>query len=192
MVPRHREFDEEQALDTAMELFWAKGYEGTSLGDLEEALGVGRQSLYNAFGDKRQLFLATLDRYRRHTGDALVALESGNEGMEGIRAYFHAAVELLAGEGDRRGCFVTRSLVDRGQDDPDVALRCNTSNHRVQESLAVALHTARARGEVSSDLPIQATARALSAQLSGLSVLARGDASKQELREAVDAVLDRL
>jgi TetR/AcrR family transcriptional repressor of nem operon len=192
MMPRPREFDEEQALDSAMELFWAKGYEGTSLSDLEAALGVGRQSLYNVFGDKRQLFLASLDRYRRQASEALVALASGGAGIDAIREYFHASLELLAGPEARRGCFVARSLVDHGQHDPDVARRCNVTNHNVQESLTTALRTARARGEIGRDVPIEATARALTAQLSGLSVLARGDATKAELKDAVDAFLDRL
>ena len=191
-MPRPREFDEDQALDSAMELFWARGYEGTSLSDLEAALGVGRQSLYNVFGDKRHLFLASLDRYRSQASEALVALSSGAEGMDGIRAYFDASLELLAGQGDRKGCFVARSLVDHGRGDPEVARRCNTSNQLIEESLRTALRTARDRGEIASDVPIEATATALTAQLSGLSVLARGDATKAELRAAVDALLDRL
>lgn len=191
-MPRPREFDEDGALDSAMLLFWARGYEGTSLSDLETELGVGRQSLYNVFGDKRQLFLAALDRYRRKASEALAVLDSGAGGMEAIRAYFHASVEFLAGQGDRRGCFVARSLVDHGREDLDVASRCTNSNQQIQESLKAALRTARDRGEISSDVPIEATATALTAQLSGLSVLARGDATKAELRAAVDALLDRL
>jgi TetR/AcrR family transcriptional repressor of nem operon len=191
-MPRPREFDEDLVLDAAMHLFWTKGYEGTSLSDLESALGVGRQSLYNAFGDKRQLFLASLDRYRRRASEALVALASGSKGIDAIRAYFHASVDMLAGHGDHRGCFVARSLVDHGQHDPEVAQRCNVSNRHIQDSLAIALRTARARGEIRPDVPIEATARALTAQLSGLSVLVRGDATKAELKEAVDALLDRL
>ena len=191
-MPRPREFDYEQALDGAMELFWANGYEGTSLSDLEVALGVGRQSLYNVFGDKRHLFLASLDRYRRQASEALTRLASGDGGIDAIRDYFHTSVDLLAGHGDRRGCFVARSLVDHGQQDREVAQRCNASNQHIEDSLTTALRTAHARGEIGSDVPIEATARALTAQLSGLSVLVRGYATKAELKEAVDALLDRL
>ena len=64
-MPRPKSFDEDAVLDQAVELFWDRGYEGTSLADLEAHLGLGRQSLYNAFGDKHTLFLKALDRYRR-------------------------------------------------------------------------------------------------------------------------------
>src|SRR5262245_37413696 len=85
---RPPEFDRDDALERAMRLFWAKGYEGTSMSDLTVALGIGRQSLYGAFGGKRELFVACLERYSEHVlerslfgtldepaGSALAALE---------------------------------------------------------------------------------------------------------------------
>lgn len=67
-MARPKEFDVDQVLDRATELFWTKGYEETSMRELEEGLGVGRQSLYSTFGDKHELFLAALDRYAAQQG----------------------------------------------------------------------------------------------------------------------------
>ena len=72
-MARPKSFDEEAVLDQAVQLFWERGYEGTSLADLEAHLGLGRQSLYNSFGDKHALFLKALDRYRRDIGGAALA-----------------------------------------------------------------------------------------------------------------------
>jgi len=191
-MPRPREFDRDQALDGAMELFWEKGFEATSVGDLEEALGVGRQSLYNTFGDKRSLFLAALDRYAGMSGAMAVELESASGGLQAIRRYFSTVVEFLTPDGPRRGCFLTRSLVDHGESDPDVTGRCDANTGRLQAGMERALRIAVERGEVRPDLPVEATARLLVTQVYGLGVLARGAATQEELGGTVDALLARL
>ena len=71
-MPRTKDFDEHEVLDRAVELFWDRGYEATSVADLEKHLGVGRQSLYNTFGDKRELFLRSLSRYASQNKQNLV------------------------------------------------------------------------------------------------------------------------
>ena len=87
-MARPKEFDIDQVLDRATELFWTKGYEETSMRELEEGLGVGRQSLYSTFGDKRDLFLASLDRYAAIQRARLAPLLEPDTGLEGIRRYF--------------------------------------------------------------------------------------------------------
>ena len=191
-MPRPREFDRDQVLDGAMELFWEKGFEGTSVGDLERALGIGRQSLYNTFGDKRALFVAALDRYVGLAGDMVADLRSGRDGLEAIRRYFSGVVAFLTPEGSRRGCMLTRSLVDHGEAEPEVAGRCEANTGRLQEGMERALQVAVERGEVPADLPVEATARMLVTQVYGLGVMARGSVSREELAGTVDALLARL
>src|SRR6185312_856599 len=87
-MARPKSFDENAVLDQAVELFRARGYEGTSLAELESHLGLGRQSLYNTFGDKQALFIKALDRYRRATGAAMAdGLNLPDAGLEAIRDY---------------------------------------------------------------------------------------------------------
>src|SRR5919199_5772684 len=107
-MARPKSFDQDAVLDQAAQLFRERGYEGTSMADLETYLGLGRQSLYNTFGDKHKLFLKALDRYRKEVSDAaLVELTAPDAGLEAIRAFFHAAVEAHTARGPRLGCLLT-------------------------------------------------------------------------------------
>src|SRR5438093_12545846 len=95
-MPRPKSFDEDVVLDQAVELFWERGYDGTSLADLEAHLGLGRQSLYNTFGDKQALFLKALERYRRDAAQGPIAhLAAPGAGFADIRKYFTAMVDAL-------------------------------------------------------------------------------------------------
>src|SRR5918999_5563657 len=102
-MARPKSFDEEAVLDQAVQLFRERGYEGTSLADLEAHLGLGRQSLYNSFGDKHALFLKALDLYRREVGEPGVSrLNAPGAGLQAIRAFFRWSVHMLTVPGPRR------------------------------------------------------------------------------------------
>ena len=92
---RPREFDREKALEKAMQLFWALGYEATSMADLRAALGITQASLYAAFGSKEQLFREAVDLYRRTANSSTArALETGRTAREAVQAMLQAAVEI--------------------------------------------------------------------------------------------------
>src|SRR5712692_11429413 len=117
-MPRPRSFDEDAVLDQAVQLFWERGYEGTSLADLETHIGLGRQSLYNAFGDKQTLFLKALERYQRAVMEKVLAhLNASGAGLDAIRAFFKATVESLTAAGPRRACLVANTILERGSQD---------------------------------------------------------------------------
>ena len=119
-MPRPKSFDEDVVLDQAVQLFWARGYEGTSLADLETHLGLGRQSLYNTFGDKQSLFLKVLERYRRNVAEGVLAqLNAPDAGLDAIRAFFKTSVESLTAPGPRRACLVTNTILERGSESLD-------------------------------------------------------------------------
>src|SRR5690349_24968801 len=102
-MPRPKSFDQDTVLDQAVQLFWERGYEATSMADLEAHLGLGRQSLYNTFGDKQALFLKALERYRNDVGgEALARLNAPGAGLDAIRSVFHWVVESLTAPGPRR------------------------------------------------------------------------------------------
>lgn len=115
---RPRAFDVEAALDRAVEVFWKRGYVGASLSELTAAMGIAPPSLYAAFGDKRGLFLAALDRYAATAGAVpLAALRSGNGPVDKLRAFLRAAVDL-AYDGERgRGCLAACVAADAAGDD---------------------------------------------------------------------------
>lgn len=189
-MPRPKSFDENAVLDQAVELFWERGYEGTSLADLESHLGLGRQSLYNTFGDKQALFLKALDRYRHDVGEAALAkLNAPGAGLDAIRAFFEWSVEMLTAPGPRRGCFVANTITERGSQDTDVLLRCNHARDALERAFRRALTRAKTQGEIASDLDVDATATLLVTQNYGLNVLAKTGTTRGELRAAVEVLL---
>jgi len=101
-------FDKDEALERAVEVFWRKGYEGASVSDLTEVMGISRPSLYAAFGDKRGLFFAALDAYEREIGEAPIrAFEAEPELDAALRAFFATALDLSTRTGDApRGCLI--------------------------------------------------------------------------------------
>jgi TetR/AcrR family transcriptional regulator, transcriptional repressor for nem operon len=192
-MARPRSFDEEAVLDQALQLFWERGYEGTSLADLETHLGLGRQSLYNTFGDKHALFLKTLDRYREGPGAAAVAhLIHPDAGLEAIRRFFRSSVETLAAAGPRRGCFLANTITERAGEDPEALVRCDHARQALERLFRRVLTQAQKRGELPKRLDVDTTATLLSIQNYGLNVMAKTGATRSELNAAVEALLEGL
>ncbi len=134
---RPRSFDPDQALQAALALFWAKGYDGTSIKDLSEAMGINGPSLYAAFGDKRRLFLDTIDRYANDGGCApLVAFEAEADIEAAVHAFMVAAIDYATShDSGVKGCFLsscvatsvgtvegTRTLLAQAIEDTDARL----------------------------------------------------------------------
>ena len=114
-MARPREFDEEEVIDKAVEVFWAKGYEATSMQDLIDAMGIQRGSLYGTFGGKQNLFLKSLKRYSVTVVKKLLEiLESKPSAVESIELFFSQLVEHLLTAGELRSCLVTNSAIERG------------------------------------------------------------------------------
>src|SRR5882672_4460417 len=122
-MPRPREFEPEQVLDSAMRQFWERGYRATSVDDLVRATGVKPGSLYNAFpGGKRALFLGSLDRYSKLVvPQKLRELEHSRASLAEARAYFDGLVaDLLSPEG-RQGCLLVNTAIEKAAEDDEVA-----------------------------------------------------------------------
>jgi TetR/AcrR family transcriptional repressor of nem operon len=188
-MPRPKSFDEDAVLDQAVNLFWERGYEGTSLADLETHLGLGRQSLYNTFGDKQSLFLKALERYRRTMGEgAFAQLNAPGAGLGAVRGFFKATVESLTAPGPRRACLVASTIVERGSQDADALLRCNQARAGLERAFRRALAQAKTSGELPGTLDVEAAATLLVVQNYGLSVLAKTGASSGELHAAVEVL----
>jgi TetR/AcrR family transcriptional repressor of nem operon len=188
-MARPKSFDEDAVLDQAAELFWERGYEGTSLADLETHLGLGRQSLYNTFGDKHGLFLKALDRYREHAGEKALGQLGGPEGgLKALRRYFEWAVEMLTSSDVRRGCLVTNTISELGSADSAALLRCNHSRDQLERAFRGSLAHAKAKGELPKSLDVEATATLLAIHNYGLHVMAKTGATRKQLLAAVEAL----
>src|ERR1051325_10236665 len=121
---RPREFDREKALDRAMQLFWCKGYEATSVQDLLNVMGINRGSFYDTFGDKRSLFLASIDRYNETFLAKLRAeLNAPGSAKRAIVRTIEELASRAASDAQRRGCLMTNSAVELAPHDAEAAAR---------------------------------------------------------------------
>jgi TetR/AcrR family transcriptional repressor of nem operon len=143
---RPREFDRDEALDRALQVFWIRGFERTSVEDLTDSMGIQRGSLYAAFGDKHQLFLEALERYEeRFYRDTLGFLNEGAP-QEGIRRVFEQVVSDCACGGGSKGCFITNTAVALAEDDPETAARVRANLRRLEGAFETALSRAEPSG----------------------------------------------
>lgn len=189
-MARPKSFDEAAVLEQAVELFRASGYEGTSLADLESHLGLGRQSLYNTFGDKQALFLKALEHYRHTIGEAVAdRLNGPDAGLETIREFFRTTIRSLTGETPRSGCLIANTITERASDDPASLLCCNRSREQLERGFRRALAQAKARGELPKRVDVDATATLLVIHNYGLNALAKTGATAGELEAALEALL---
>jgi TetR/AcrR family transcriptional repressor of nem operon len=173
-LARPREFDYEKVLDKAVETFWSKGYEATSIQDLVDATGLHRGSLYAAFGSKQELFLAALDRYNNVVVQRLVELLDGEDsGRAAIRSFFASVIRHILTAGPLRGCLVTNSAVERGLCCPDTAGKVGGCLERLELAFLDTLERMKAAGELPEEKDLRALARHLTSVLQGLLVIGK-------------------
>ena len=190
-MPRTKEFEPLEALDAAMELFWRKGYEAASMRELLDAMGIGRGSFYDTFGDKHALFLAALDRFQEVRTSWVEEVLVGS-GLEGVREVFGRTVDGLVEFEPRRGCLLANAAVELAPHDPEVAARISGYVHRAEAAFEDVLARAREDGELSADSDPKALARFLVNTLHGLRVLARAGSDRETLEDIVHVALEAL
>lgn len=190
-MPRTKDFEPQEALDAAIDLFWRKGYEAASMRELLDAMSIGRGSFYGTFGDKHALFLAALDRFREvRTSWIEEVLEES--GLEAIEEVFRRSVDGLVESEVRRGCLLANSAIELAPHDPEVAGRIYRYVSRTEDAFEDALTRAKKAGEISANSDLKALARFLVNTLHGLRVLARAGSDRAVLDDAVSIALGAL
>lgn len=187
---RPRAFDEEKALQEAMELFWEKGYEATSLSDLTVKMGIQRPSLYSAFGDKKELFEAALRKYNQfHSSYIRSRLQSAASVKEAFRSLFEGIVAEAYGEGPNRGCFCLNAMVELAPH--DAKFEVLTREHQMylaaifQETVERGIRS----GELRDDLNAKRLAQSLVVSMIGLTVLMKSRPDRAFAENSVEAAL---
>ncbi|GHG01642.1 TetR/AcrR family transcriptional regulator [Streptomyces filamentosus] len=190
-MARTKEFDPEAALRAALDLFWARGYEATSMADLVEHLGIGRASIYATFGNKRELYLRALDRYLETRDPRLVEeLSAPGPALPAVRAVVRRFAAEATAEGERlTGCFVTNSAAELGPHDPAVARRVELSWEQVETLLYAALTRARAQGELPEGRDPRTLSRMLLVLLQGVRVVGKASTDPARVRDAAEEAL---
>jgi TetR/AcrR family transcriptional repressor of nem operon len=190
-VARTKEFDPDVALQAALELFWERGYEATSMADLVARLGVARASIYATFGNKHELYLAALDRYREMRNPALTEeLSQPGPVLPAVRAVIERfARESCEDPARLRGCFLTNSAVELAPHDAGAARIVEHGWNEMETNLTAALTRARAQGELPPDRDPQALARFLLVLFQGMRVAGKAAPRSGRLRAAAEQAL---
>ncbi len=186
-MPWEKSYITADVLEAAMRAFWARGYQGTSMADLVAATGLNRGSLYAGFGNKRDLFLLSLQHYdRSYRMGALEELRRDNDPKQAI----FAAFDLVSREDQALpgGCLMVNSAIELAPHDPEIATLVEASMRQVEAFFANCLHAARALGDLPGDRDIEDTAKVLQGLMVGLFVLRRAKAE----RPVFNAVLAEL
>ncbi|MET9494425.1 TetR family transcriptional regulator [Streptomyces sp. NPDC006552] len=190
-MARTKEFDPDAALQSALELFWRRGYEATSVADLVEHLGIGRASLYATFGTKRELYLKALDRYTE-TRDPYLLAELSQPGptLPAVRAVVRRfAAEASSPQERLNGCLVTNTAAELAPHDPAAARKVERSWEQVETPLHSALVRAQAQGELARDRDPRALARMLLVLLQGVRIVGKASDDPGRVRDAAEQAL---
>jgi len=179
---RPRKFDEQEVLGRAAQLFRERGYASTSMQALSDAMGMGEQSIYNAFGSKEQVFQRALDQYCSDSTQAFEKLAAPGASRGAIKAFLYGVVDHMTG--DAPACLVTQTCLSRQEDGSPVASRLSGQMRAVEKQFQRAVEQAVELGEARCDDP-KSAARFFNMTMQGLSVLAKCGTSKRALRQQV-------
>jgi TetR/AcrR family transcriptional regulator, transcriptional repressor for nem operon len=188
-MARNKEFDPDVVLERALEVFWTRGYEATSISDLVAELRIGRASLYSTYGSKHELYLRALDRYVQMRDPAVLdQLSQPGPVLPAVRSLIESYVRDAA-DTDHRGCLVVNAAIERLPGDAQVARHVLASWHTLEVALCSALTRARAQGELQPAADPRELARFLLVMLQGLRVLGKAEADRGVLEAAARQAL---
>jgi TetR/AcrR family transcriptional repressor of nem operon len=183
-MARPREFDADDALECATRVFWTRGFEHTSLDDLCAATGLGRSSLYAAFGDKRALYLKALARYEERSVARIAKAFEGRTLRQGLEAFLAGLIDdIVAGPG-RSGCFIGNCAAELARLDRAAAARVRASLELIEAAFREVL-----RRELPSGADASALARFLTAGVQGLRLVGKANPQRAALEDIARVML---
>ena len=173
-MARPREFDEANALQAAIECFWHRGYEATSVRDLAENMGISAPSLYNAYGDKHKLFVQALEHYLDHSTRARIKrLENSLPPKRAVQKFIEEIIERSVNDRERRGCFLINSALEVAPHDKKLGRLIADRLAEIEGFFYRAIKAAQIEGAVPQNRAAKDLARLLLGVLLGIRVLAR-------------------
>ncbi|MNB98214.1 HTH-type transcriptional repressor ComR [compost metagenome] len=192
-MARSKEFDTTEVLHKAMEVFGYYGYEGTSLQNLLDGLGIARQSLYDTYGTKRDLFIKAVKQYVEGKSSAAAAyLASADSVKTAVADIFQTIVSVLQNEEQRKECLILHSAIDQVPHDPEIAALFEKDRQLLEQAFYDALVRGQARGELGPNQDLHALARYLYHARYGLTQAAKLSNDPQVLEDISAVVLSTL
>jgi TetR/AcrR family transcriptional repressor of nem operon len=192
-MARTKDFDENEVLNKAIAIFWHKGYNGTSMQDLVDGLGISRSSLYDTYGDKHALFIKALESYQA-AGSAKVCAITDAAGS--ARDTIKKLLELIAGEllddQKHKGCFMVNAEVEIGPHDPEVSKMVCESDQHMEDALYLVIKKGQESGEIANKQDARALARFTFNTVKGIRVTAKSITDKTVFDDIIKLALATL
>ncbi|GAA1496275.1 TetR/AcrR family transcriptional regulator [Paeniglutamicibacter kerguelensis] len=184
-MARKPEFDRDAVLENAMGAFWEHGYEATSLAKLLAVTGLSKSSLYAAFGDKHQLFVAAFDLYRDRQLEHLTKVLNAHSAPQGIRAFFEEVIGVGLEACQRFGCMSTNQAAELALSDGVVSNRVAEDHRRLEDAFTEHLRAGQGAGSVPTDVDARVAASALVTALSGFQLTVRAGMDRTRLERSL-------
>ena len=188
-MARPRDFDEAEVLDRAIDVFWRHGYEGASMAELTKAMGLNSPSIYVAFGNKRGLFDAVLNRYRERRAAHKEYVLAGESAREVAERFLFGGIEWLVDPNEPRGCLLIQAGLSTGVNNEDIPRAIINQRSVTTALLTERLIRAQAEGDIPPSIDPASLARYLKMVFNGLALQAAEGVSEAELRESAERAL---
>ncbi len=193
-MARPRKFDEDAVLEAARDQFWSTGYAGTSMDAVAEATGLGKGSLYGAFGGKQQMFLRILDAYCARATDEVASRLTGPDDGAYARlcAHIRAAAAGIAADRQHRGCLLAKGAAELSEHDPAVTATSRRTLERLAALLAEDIRAAQRHGDLDPTADADRLAALVLAVLRGLEALGKAGIDADRLEGVAETAITLL
>ncbi|MDO3642083.1 TetR/AcrR family transcriptional regulator [Mucilaginibacter sp. L3T2-6] len=190
---RNKEFDEDELLEKAVNLFWQKGYNATSAQDLVDALGINRSSLYNTYTDKKTLFTKSLKHYQLKQTNAMIAmLAKADNPKKALKQVFSGLIQESTEDTLLKGCLMVNTAVELSGTDPVIGDIVNKNNKSVEDALTKLIEKGQHEGQFSKKAEARALARFIFGNITAIKVAARMGTPKKALEDIAEVALAAL
>ncbi|MFI5162945.1 MAG: TetR/AcrR family transcriptional regulator [Sphingobacteriales bacterium] len=192
-MARTKDFDEDEVLAKAVRIFWNKGYNGTSMQDLVDGLGISRSSLYDTYGDKHTLFVKALESYKESATSHIYDIVANVTPVkEAIRQLLELTTVDMIGDCDNKGCFLTNATIEVASHDKQVSSIICENDQQIENAFYKAIEKGQASGEIAANHSARALARFIINNVKGMRVLAKSTADKTVYDDIIKLTLSSL
>lgn len=192
-MPRPKEFNPDEAIEKAMQVFWHKGYEATSMEDLLEAMNLNRGSLYATFGDKRALFLRAMDRYCTcFVGPKFSLLDQPGPALPTLRRFIQGMIEGALADPQRRGCLIANTVMELAPHEKDIAGKTKRALKMGEDAFFGLLARAKEQGELAPNKDPRTLARFLTTMMQGTIVMIKAGAPAEHIVQTAEMAVSVL
>ena len=190
---RTKDFDENEVLGKAIRLFWHKGYNGTSMQDLVDGLGISRSSLYDTYGDKHTLYIKALESYQNSSGSEMCTIISNTaSAKEAIKQLLEFVTRNLLSDEQHKGCFMVNAGVEVAPHDDEVNTLLCKNEQQLENTFYKAIKRGQESGEISTKQDAMALTRFISNTVKGIQVSAKSTTDRTFFDDIIQTTMSVL